>query len=190
MICVIYSQLRPVAPCGFCQFLRGGAGQGLLFAGRGSLFFRGAGRGGVVRASLLYNKIRRPNFHISLSPLIHYHSCYSRNLTKFKEMGLSFCFFHSANLHKSTLFMQVNLSTLFMWSYNSMQLMHSNITILKTLQITDEGGGGGWGGGLGKPFATKLDFFFTHCVNGPWPRPPWVLHDHVAAFSEKLLKRA
>ena len=32
---------------------RGGAGQGLLFAGRGSPFFRGAGRGGAGRASLV-----------------------------------------------------------------------------------------------------------------------------------------
>ena len=33
--CAIYSQLCPVTPRGFCQFLWGGAGQGLLFAGRG-----------------------------------------------------------------------------------------------------------------------------------------------------------
>ena len=38
----------PLRPAGFVNFAgRGGAGQGLLFAGRGSLFFRGAGRGGA-----------------------------------------------------------------------------------------------------------------------------------------------
>ena len=41
----ICSQFCPAAPRGFRQFCgagRGGAGQSLLFAGRGSLFFRGA----------------------------------------------------------------------------------------------------------------------------------------------------
>ena len=43
----------------------------------------------------------------------------------------------------------LNLSTIFIWSYNLTQLMHSNITILKTLQITDRGGEWpGWRGGL------------------------------------------
>ena len=41
----------PSRPAGFVNFC--GAGQNLLFAGRGSPFFRGAGRGGVGRASLV-----------------------------------------------------------------------------------------------------------------------------------------
>ena len=42
------SQLCPAVPRGFFNFHRagwGGAGQGLLCTGRGSLFFRGVGRG-------------------------------------------------------------------------------------------------------------------------------------------------
>ena len=39
----------PLRPADFVNFAgRGGAGQGLLFAGRGSLFFRGAGRPSLI----------------------------------------------------------------------------------------------------------------------------------------------
>ena len=39
----------PLRPADFVNFAgRGGAGQGLLFAGRGGLFFRGAGRPSLV----------------------------------------------------------------------------------------------------------------------------------------------
>ena len=45
IICVIFIQLCPVAPRGFCQFLRDGVGQGLIFTGRGRATRFSAGRG-------------------------------------------------------------------------------------------------------------------------------------------------
>ena len=53
IICVIYSQLCPAAPRGFCQFLRGGVR--LAFRGAGQPVFTrgGTGWGGPGRTSLL-----------------------------------------------------------------------------------------------------------------------------------------
>ena len=76
---------------------------------------------------ILFNTIRRPHFAFSLSPLIQCHRCYSRNLTKFKEMGLSFCFFHSANSRNSTLFMQLNPHILHFYS-TSQQYSYDHTT--------------------------------------------------------------
>ena len=42
---------HPAPPRRFCQSSRGGPGQDLLFAGQGSPFFRGAGRGGTGRSA-------------------------------------------------------------------------------------------------------------------------------------------
>ena len=47
-------QINFAPPRRICQFLRGGAGQDLLFCGAGQPFFRGAGRGGAGRTSLMY----------------------------------------------------------------------------------------------------------------------------------------
>ena len=47
----ICSQFCPAAPRGFCRFCR--AGRGKACFSRGSPFFRGAGRGGAGRASLV-----------------------------------------------------------------------------------------------------------------------------------------
>ena len=54
-----FAPLRPVGFVNFHGAGQGGAGQGLLFAGRGSLFFQGAGQpifprgGATIPASLI-----------------------------------------------------------------------------------------------------------------------------------------
>ena len=58
----------PLRPAGFVNFMgRGGAGQCLLFAGRDSLFFRGAGRGGAGRPSLIHMQL----VHLALKDSVH-----------------------------------------------------------------------------------------------------------------------
>ena len=47
IICVIYSQFCPVAPRGFCQFLRGGARLAFCRAGQPIFQRGGAGWGGA-----------------------------------------------------------------------------------------------------------------------------------------------
>ena len=54
----ICSQFCPTAPRGFCQFC--GAGQGLLFTGRGSLFFPGAGQASL---QITHQNCNRHSWH-------------------------------------------------------------------------------------------------------------------------------
>ena len=47
-----------------------------------------------------------------------------------------------------------------------------------------------FGPGVREAIFCQNRWIFTHCVNGPWPPPPSVLHDHVAIFSTWMLKSA